>query len=224
MEGSSKGHKKRLRERYEKDGLKGFHNYEVLELMLSYSIIRKDTKDLARKLLKRFGSLTESMNAPLESLLEVDGIGERTAVLIKLFKDVGDFHLKEDILARHSLNFPKEVYEYFKFHFKGKHIEEFIVVYLSSSNRVIDVELLFKGTIDRSAIYVRELIKKVLSLKSTSIIIVHNHPSGDTTPSRDDRDVTKKIKKALSHIDVALIDHLIIGGDKFFSFKENNLL
>jgi len=224
MEDRKKVHKKRLRERNRKNGLHGFLNYEVLELMLSYSFVRKDTKKLAKELIERFGSVTDVINAPVNVLTEVNGIGERTAVLLKLFKDVGDFHLREDILAKKPLNSPEDVYDYLRFHYKGKYIEEFLVIYLNSAHCVIEVKPLFTGTIDRSAVYVRELIQEVIELKSTAVILAHNHPSGKLVPSLDDKRVTTKIKKALSHIEVNLIDHLVCSDKGFYSFKEHNLI
>lgn len=224
MDERKEGHKKRIRDRYRKDGLKGFHSYEVLELILSYSLVRKDTRKTAKDLIERFGGLTNVFNAPFEVLREVDGVGERTAALIKLFKDVGDFHLREDILARKEIKSPQDVYDYLRFHYKGKHIEEFIVVYLDSAHKVIEVKSLFTGTIDKSAVYIRELIKEVLDLKSSALILAHNHPSGSTKPSEEDIQVSRKIKKALNYIEVELIDHIICGDGNFYSLKEHGLL
>jgi len=224
MDERKQGHKKRLRERYGKDGLSGFHSYEVLELILSYSMVRKDTKKIAKDLIEKFGSLTDVFNAPSEVLREMEGIGERTAFLLKLFKDAGDFHLRESVLARKNIRSPRDVYDYLKFHYKGKHKEEFIVFYLDAAHRVIHVTPLFTGTIDKSAVYIRELIKEVLDLKSSALILAHNHPSGNINPSEGDIRVSKKTKKALSYIDVELIDHVICGNNNFYSLKEHGLL
>jgi DNA repair protein RadC len=224
MDERKEGHKKRLRERYRKDGLRGFHSYEVLELILSYSLVRKDTKKIAKDLIERFRSLTSVFNAPFEVLKEVEGVGERTAVLLKLFKDAGDFHLREDILGRKDIRSPRDVYNFLRFHYKGKHKEEFIVIYLDAAHRVIEVTPLFTGTIDKSAVYIRELVKEVLDLKSAALILAHNHPSGNINPSEGDTRVSKKIKKALSYIDVELIDHVICGDGNFYSLKEHGLL
>jgi DNA repair protein RadC len=224
MDKRKKGHKKRLRNRYKKDGLKGFHSYEVLELILSYSLVRKDTKKLAKDLFERFGTLTNLFNAPLEVLKEVGGVGERTATLIKLFKDVGDFHLKENILAKKEIKSPQDVYDYLNFHYKGKPIEEFIVIYLDSAHRIIEVKPLFSGTINKSAVYIRELIKEILDLKSSALILAHNHPSGNINPSEQDIRVSKKIKKALSYIEAELVDHVICGDGNFYSLKSHRLL
>lgn len=223
MDERKEGHKKRIRERYKKNGLDGFHAYEVLELILSYSLVRKDTKRIAKDLLERFRSITNIFNAPIEVLTEVEGVGERTAVLLKLFKDVGDFHRKEDVLAQNKINSPQDVYDYLGFHYKGKHVEEFIAVHLDSAHRVIEVKPLFTGTINKSAVYVRELIKEIIDLKSSALIIAHNHPSGNLKPSEQDIRVSKKIKKALSYIEVELLDHIICGDGDFFSLKSHRL-
>jgi DNA repair protein RadC len=224
MDRRKEGHKKRIRERYRKDGLNGFHSYEVLELILSYSLVRKDTKRIAKDLIEKFGSLTDVFNAPFRVLKEVEGVGERTAVLLKLFKDTGDFHLKENIIGSKKISSPRDVYDYLNFHYKGKFKEEFIVIYLDTAHKVIDITPLFTGTIDKSAVYIRELIKEVLDLKSAALILAHNHPSGNINPSEGDIRVSKKIKKALSYIDVELIDHVICGDGNFYSLKEHGLL
>jgi DNA repair protein RadC len=223
MDGRKKGHKKRIREKYRKGGLNGFHSYEVLELILSYSLVRKDTKKMAKDLLDRFGNITNIFNAPLKTLTEVEGVGQRTAVLLKLFKDVGDFYRREDVLAKEKIKSPQDVYDYLEFRYKGMHIEEFIVVYLDSAHRVIEVKPLFTGTINKSVVYIRELIKEVLDLKSSALILAHNHPSGNLKPSEQDIRVSKKIKKALSYIEVELVDHVICGDGDFYSLKSHRL-
>lgn len=219
------GHKKRLRKRYMKDGLKGFHDYEVLEIILSYSLIRKDTKLLAKKLIEKFGGLTEVLNKSVSSLKSIKGIGERTAVLIKLFRDVPAYYMQDNLQDRKiSLNSPDEVYDFLDCNYRGSDVEEFVVIYLNTANEVIDINTLFSGTIDRSAIYIRELVKEIIELKSSAVILAHNHPSGNLSPSIQDKQITKKIKRALQHIDVNLLDHIIYGDSDFFSFKENNVL
>lgn len=224
MDRTQRGHKERLRSRYRKDGLTGFHDYEVLELILSFSLIRKDTKGLAKELIDKFGKLTDVINAPFESLMEVDGVGERTASLLKLVKDAGEYHLKENLHGKKVINSPQAVHDYLIYRFKGLSSEEFFVIYLSSAHQVVYSESLFSGTIDRSAVYVRELIERVIRFKSSAVILAHNHPSGNLKPSVEDRRITDKIKRALKYIDVKLVDHLVIGDNDYFSFRENNLL
>ncbi|MEJ2568699.1 MAG: JAB domain-containing protein, partial [candidate division WOR-3 bacterium] len=140
------------------------------------------------------------------------------------FKDAGDFHLKERILGSKDIRSPRDVYDYLRFHYKGRSKEEFIVIYLDAAYKVIEITPLFTGTIDKSAVYIRELIKEVLVLKSAALILAHNHPSGNINPSEGDIRVSKKIKKALSYIDVELIDHVICGDVNFYSLKEQGLL
>jgi len=149
---ANKQHKKRLRERFHKNNLDGFHNYEVLELILSYSIIRKDTKALAKSLINHFGSLSAVINAPINLLAQIEGIGERTASLIKLFREVGNFHLRESIIKNDAIKCSEDVYAYLKFYYKGLKNEEFKILYLNSRNIILFEETLFIGTINEARI------------------------------------------------------------------------
>lgn len=217
-------HKERLRKRYIQGGLSGFLDYEVLELILSYSLIRKDTKPLAKKLIRQFGSLTGVVNAPLELLLEIDGIGERTALLLKLVKDAGVFHLREDLLRNRMIRDAKDVVDYLTFAYKGVLDEQFKVVYLNTKNMIIFEETLFHGIVNQARIYLRTLVKHVVLSHAASIIVVHNHPGGDPTPSPEDIHLTRKIREALELVETQLLDHIIIAGTHFTSLKSEGLL
>ncbi len=219
-----KNHKERLRQRFIKSGLAGFHDYEVLELMLSYSIIRKDTKQTAKDLIKKFGSLTGVINAPIELLTEVDGIGKRTAVFLKLYKEVGNFHLKEDCEENFTINSPEKLYDYLKFKYKGIKIESFAVVFLDSSNKIISIENISEGTVNQARVYIRNIIHYAIYYFATNVILIHNHPSGHLKPSKSDLILTTKIQTVLNYLEIKILDHLIIGNNEFLSFKSEGYL
>lgn len=217
-------HKERLRKRYDKNGLDGFHDYEVLEMMLSYSIIRKDTKPIAKALIKHFGSLTNVINAPIELLCTIEGVGHRTAVLIKLFKDVASFHLRENIIEKPFIRNIKEMTDYLTHHFKGKAYEEFKVIYLNASLMIIHEETLAKGISNQTNIYLKQLVQNVIHYNASLVIVVHNHPAGSVEPSDSDIRLTKNIKYALNLIDVKLMDHIIVGQNKYLSMANEGYL
>ena len=221
---SRENHKKRLRERFIKSNLDGFHDYEVLELMLSYSLIRKDTKQTAKKLIQKFKSLTAVINAPVELLSEVDGIGQRTAVYLKLFKEVGKYYLKEFCEESFSISSPESLYDYLKYKYKGIKNESFMIAFLDNRNKIIEVEELFEGTINQAHVYIREIVRKIILYSAKNIILIHNHPSGVLIPSKNDINLTSKISISLDYLDVKVLDHLIIGNNEFLSFKTKGLL
>ena len=217
-------HKVRLRERYLKDGLSGFHDYEVLEIILSYSIIRKDTKPIAKELLKKFHNLNNVFHAPPQLLMEIDGIGERTASLIKLFKDVNIFRLQEHIIGKDYFNSSDDIFNYVHTYYKGLKNEEFKIIYLSAKNTILFEETLFKGTVNEAKIYLRVIIEHIILCNAATIVIIHNHPGGTTQPSKEDILITEKIKMAINMINVHLLDHLIISDNEYYSFVGAGLL
>ena len=211
------GHRQRLRNRYIKNGLDGFHDYEVLELILSYTIHMRDTKDKAKELIGKFGSLIGVLNASVDELVDVQGINDRTAVHIKLFRDTMTFALSDKITKQHWVTSCQDVYEYMKTYYKGMRNEEFKVIYLNSRHMIIDEETLFRGTNNEAKIYIRNLIEQVIKKGAAAIIIVHNHPGGTLKASEEDILITRKIKKVLGYISVNLLDHIIVGDNDYIS-------
>ena len=174
------GHRERLRKRYIKSGLEGFNDYEVLELLLTYSIARKDVKPIAKELIEKFGTIDEIAKSDVKSLLEVDGIGEGSAVFLKLIGDIALTLYREkiedkDILTIKSKN---SLLSYLRGEIGHSPREEFKILFLDSSNKLIASETLFYGTIDKSAIYPREIVERVIKNRAKSVIFAHNHPSG----------------------------------------------
>ncbi|PID27852.1 MAG: hypothetical protein CSB55_07325 [Candidatus Cloacimonadota bacterium] len=217
-------HKERLRKAYEMSGLEGFHDYEVLELVLSYCIIRKDTKKIAKALLKKFGSFSEIVAAPLEMITQTEGVGIRTAVYLKLLKDANTYFMREELIGSVNLSSSEAVFKFLYNYYKCMKHEEFKVIYLNSQNIVIYEKTMFKGTLNEAHVYVREIVEKALLLKAVAVILVHNHPSGNINPSNQDIIVTNKIKKALNLIDVRTLDHLIIGDNSYCSFADKGII
>ena len=220
------GHRERLRKRYIKSGLEGFNDYEVLELLLTYSIARKDVKPIAKKLIEKFGTIDEIAKSDTKSLLEVDGIGEGSAVFLKLIGDIALTLYREkiedkDILTIKSKN---SLLSYLRGEIGYSPREEFKILFLDSSNKLIASETLFYGTIDKSAIYPREIVERVIKNRAKSVIFAHNHPSGSISPSKKDIELTQYMYDSLKLLEIRLLDHIIITKNSYFSFLEEGLI
>lgn len=220
------GHRERLRKRYIKSGLEGFNDYEVLELLLTYSIARKDVKPIAKELIEKFGTIDEIAKSDVKSLLEVDGIGEGSAVFLKLIGDIALTLYREkiedkDILTIKSKN---SLLSYLRGEIGYSPREEFKILFLDSSNKLIASETLFYGTIDKSAIYPREIVERVIKNRAKSVIFAHNHPSGNISPSKKDIELTQYMYDSLKLLEIRLLDHIIITKNSYFSFLEEGLI
>lgn len=220
------GHRERIRKRYIKSGLEGFNDYEVLELLLTYSIARKDVKPIAKELIEKFGTIDEIAKSDVKSLLEVDGIGEGSAVFLKLIGDIALTLYREkiedkDILTIKSKN---SLLSYLRGEIGYSPREEFKILFLDSSNKLIANETLFYGTIDKSAIYPREIVERVIKNRAKSVIFAHNHPSGSISPSKKDIELTQYMYDSLKLLEIRLLDHIIITKNSYFSFLEEGLI
>lgn len=220
------GHRERLRKRYIKSGLEGFNDYEVLELLLTYSIARKDVKPIAKELIEKFGTIDEIAKSDVKSLLEIDGIGEGSAVFLKLIGDIALTLYREkiedkDILTIKSKN---SLLSYLRGEIGYSPREEFKILFLDSSNKLIASETLFYGTIDKSAIYPREIVERVIKNRAKSVIFAHNHPSGSISPSKKDIELTQYMYDSLKLLEIRLLDHIIITKNSYFSFLEEGLI
>ena len=218
------GHRERLRERFLRTGAKGLQDYELLELLLSYAIPRKDVKPQAKELLRRFGSLAGVLDAPLEEVQEVKGIGPRAAALLRLAKEMGEVYLGERMRGVDVLSSPSRVVDFCLFRLKGEGEEKFMVIYLNVKNEVMDYEVVQEGTVDRSVVYPRRVAEKALRRRAASVIVVHNHPSGHPDPSPEDRGITRELVEALRPLEIRLLDHIIVGKRGYFSFRERGIL
>ncbi len=220
----TKGHRARLRARYRLNGETALQDYELLEVLLMFAIPRRDTKLLAKKLLERFGTLARVFEAEPATLEEIGGIGPQAATLISLIRPLAARFLTRASGARTVLRSTGDAGAYFQAKLKGLLEEEVHVAFVNTKNAVTATECLQRGTVDQSVVYVRKVIERALANKASGFVVVHNHPSGDPTPSDHDRDVTQALKSAAATVGVRFLDHLIIGDAAPFSFKANGLL
>jgi len=218
------GHRERLRERFLKGGAEAMPDYELLELTLFAAVPRRDTKPLAKILLARFGSFAEVIAAPRERLLEVDGVGMSVAAHLKIVEAAAHRLAKTRIIGRPALSSWAALLDYCTAAMARGAKEEFRVLFLDRKNVLIADEVQSKGTIDHTPVYPREIVKRALELSATAIILVHNHPSGDPTPSKADIDMTRDIAKAALALSITVHDHLVIGRKGHASFKSLGLL
>jgi len=218
------GHRRRLKERYLKSGVAGLHIYEVLELLLTYALPRRDVKPLAKKLLKEFKSFRGVLSAAPEELQNIQGLGKHTSTLIKLVRDCSDLYLKEEVLGRETISSPRALIDYCRSAMAGLKNEYFRCLFLNAKNKVLADEIIQEGTISQAVVYPRKVIERASYHKATALIFVHNHPSGDVKPSSEDLSLTETLKKAAAAVGIAVHDHLIVGEDGCFSFREEGLL
>ena len=217
-------HRKRLRERFRRNGPEGMHDYEILELLLTYAIPRKDVKPLAKDLMGRFGSFSAVLDASQKELEEVPYLGPISSTLLRLVKEIGGVYLAEKLKKKEVLSSPQAVLNFARLKLAGLPWEVFMVIYLNSKNKVLGHQILQEGTVDRAAIYPRRLIEEALARHAAGIILIHNHPSGDSTPSPEDKQLTRALTEAARTIDLRVLDHIIVGKEGYFSFTENHLL
>ncbi|PCK86400.1 hypothetical protein CPT32_13420 [Rhizobium sophoriradicis] len=218
------GHRERLRDRFREQGDTALADYEILELLLFRLIPRRDTKPIAKALIERFGSLSGVFGAPAALLTEVKGVGENVALDLKLISTVAHRTLKSEIRSKQVLSSWSSVIQYCHAAMAHETREQFRILFLDKRNVLIADEVQGRGTVDHTPVYPREVVKRALELSATAIILVHNHPSGDPTPSRADIDMTKVIIEAAKALDITVHDHIIIGKDGHVSLKGLKLI
>ena len=219
-----KGHRKRLREKFLDSGLAGFHDYEVVELLLTLAMPRKDCKDAAKAAMKQFKTLQGVLEASPKALCEVPGIGPKNLLGIKLIKAVADRYLEKRLLHKDALNNSKELFEYLYHRIRDKTRECFNVVFLDAKNRVVAMETLFEGTLTASSVYPREVVLAALNQHAAALIFAHNHPSGDPKPSQEDIAITRQLVFACKVVGITVHEHLIIGNNRYFSFADEGYI
>ncbi|MDH3976477.1 MAG: DNA repair protein RadC [Deltaproteobacteria bacterium] len=218
------GHKKRLKEKFLKSGLHALADYEALELVLSLAITRKDVKPLAKALLEKFGSFSAVLDADPLLLREIKGLGENAIAALKLVKESSTKYLREKSRESCIISSPEALVNYCKAAMAGLRDEEFRTIFLNSKNEVIADEALCRGTVDQTAVYPRKVAERAIHHNASSLIFVHNHPSGHPAPSRADRELTRMLKEALSSLQIRVHDHMIIGKSAHYSFAEEGIL
>ena len=221
---SPQGHYSRLRQRFLSAGIDGFLDYEVVELLLKLADNRRDQKITAKLLLNTFKSLRGVLEANPEQLKNIKGIGDANIFGLKLVQSVARRYLKEQIIGEYFIQSSENVLDYLRHNLRDRGREVFLVVLLNGRNQVLDIVELFEGTLTTSAVYPREVIKLILEKDAAAVIFVHNHPSGNPNPSKDDQNLTLKLKAACSTIDVQLHDHLIIAGNDYTSMADKGMV
>ena len=218
------GHRERLRTRFLKGGAEAMPDYELLELTLFAALPRRDTKPLAKALLARFGSFAEVIAAPRARLMDVPGVGESVANHLKIVEAAAQRLAKTQVIGRPALSSWTALLDYCTAAMARSDKEEFRVLFLDRKNVLIADEVQNKGTVDHAPVYPREVIKRALELSASCLILVHNHPSGDPTPSKADIAMTREIVTAAKALGIAVHDHLVIGRAGHSSFKSLGLL
>lgn len=223
-EDSNRGHRRRLKEKFRTAGTQALHEYEVLELLISYAIPRRDVKPPARALLERFGSLKEVLDADQDELEEVPGIGGHASALLRLVKELTALYLKQKAKQKKQVTCTAELLDFCRASLGGKRDEEFGVLYLDAQNQIIEFETIQRGIVNQAVVYPRQVLENALKKKASAIILAHNHPSGQVRPSDADIRLTRTIQEVARMLDILVHDHIIVGENRFFSFREEGLI
>jgi DNA repair protein RadC len=220
----TEGHRERMRARILAGQGETMADYELLEMMLFIALPRVDTKTLAKTLIARFGSYSAVIAAPPEELVQVKGIGESAVATLKVVQLAAQRLARAEVVERPVLNNWDRLMDYLHAVLARERVEQFRVLFLDTRNRLLADEAQARGTVNHTPVYPREVVKRALELKATGLILVHNHPSGDPTPSRDDLEMTQEVKRAASALSIVLHDHVIVGNGTWLSFRREGLL
>ncbi len=218
------GHRERLRERFSQGGAEAMPDYELLELVLFRAIPRRDTKPIAKALITRFGTFGDVLAAPAARLQEVKGVGDKVVFELKLIQAASVRMARTSVLAKPALTSWSALIEYCTAAMAYDDREQFRLLFLDRKNVLIADEVQQRGTVDHTPVYPREIIKRALELSASAIILVHNHPSGDPTPSQTDIDMTRQIVEAAAKLTITVHDHIIIGRTGHTSFRALKLI
>ena len=218
------GHRERLRNRYIHAGENGLPDYDMLELLLTYAIQRRDVKPIARRLLERFHDLSGIMDASLEDLCRIEGLGPNSAVLITLIRTLCTRYLENKLIGMDVIDCGETLENYARMRLSAFTDEAFLLIFLDVKNHVIDSEVFARGTYDTIILQPRRIAEDAVAHKAPKLIVVHNHPSGITDPSASDIDFTRKLEAVLAPLDISLIDHLVVSRVGVYSFLNHGLL
>jgi len=218
------GHRERLRDRFREAGGDAVSDYELLELVLFRALPRRDVKPLAKSLIARFGSFGEVITAPWLRLAEVDGLGDAAITELKVVEAAARRLARGEVKRRHVLSSWTAVLDYCRAAMAFEEREQFRILFLDGRNQLIADEVQQVGTVDHTPVYPREVVKRALELSATAVILVHNHPSGDPTPSRADIEMTRQIAEVAMPLGIAIHDHVIVGRNGHASLKAMKLM
>ncbi|MBN1601178.1 MAG: DNA repair protein RadC [Chitinispirillaceae bacterium] len=219
---SVEGHRKRLLQRYQQNGISALHDHEILELLLTFVLPRKDTKPIARKLLDRYKTIGGVINTPIDELAGVEGIGERSAAMFLLIRDLIAYCLNEKYQKQSVVSHRRDVEEYLRFYFGQRRDEYVAVLFLDNANHIIRTEIIAEGTVNQCAVYPRIVIEKALRNSATSMILAHNHPGGSVSASDADWLITERLFTVGKLLEIPLLDHIIICSHKVVSLREQS--
>ena len=218
------GHRKRLKQRFLEEGLDSFEDHQVLELLLFYAIPRKDTNELAHKLIQKYGSLSAVLESDSLELATTDGISENSAVLLTLIPSLSRYYLKDKWGKKDTIDSSTKAGKYSVDLFAGRSYEMFYLICLDTQNKITHAALVHEGTINEVPIYPRIIVETALRHKANSVVLAHNHPGGSIEISKADEEATNKIKTALNSISIQVMDHIIVAGNHYISFSEKGLI
>lgn len=218
------GHRERLRSKFMKSGIDGLHDYEQIELLLTYAVPVKDVKPVGKSLVRKFKNISGVLDADVRELEEVKGIGYSSSLLIKLVRALMTKYSEEKMFSGEVMNSPERVYEFSKLKIGSGKNESLMAIYLNTKNLVIEYEMISEGSVDNVTVYPRKIIEMALKNNASGLIIVHNHPSGDTEPSSSDRELTKELMNIAESMDIRLLDHIIVSRKDYYSFSKNGEL
>ncbi|MDQ6961796.1 MAG: DNA repair protein RadC [Mariprofundaceae bacterium] len=221
LKNNHQGHRKRLRQRFTSDGFQGFHDYEIIELLLSYAIPRKDVKPIAKQMLEHFGSLPAIFESTAQELQLISGVGTESAMFFQLIRQTSQYYLQCSLKDKVVLNQVDKVKKYLRLRLQGNTTEAFGVIYMDNQHRYLDAPILFKGTLDYTTIFPRDIIKKALELDAKAMILFHNHPGGSTEASTSDIQLTKKLQTLSQLMEIKVLDHFLIAETHVLSFLEH---
>lgn len=215
------GHRKRVKDRFQNEGIDSFNDHQVLEFLLFYSIPMKDTNELAHRMIQEFGSLSGVFEANSKDICNKCGVSENTAILISLVPSLARRYFKGKWGEKIVLSSASKAGEYSVSLFVGRQYENFYIICLDSQNRINHSALVHEGSISEVPVYPRIIVELALRHQAHSIILAHNHPGGSLTPSQEDISITNTIVSVLESIDIKVRDHIIVSGDKYISLKQN---
>ena len=218
------GHRRRLRERFLKGGLESFPDYEAIELLLTLAIPRKDVKVPAKLAIERFGSLRGVLDAPLEELRKIPGIGEVAPVALRVIRETANRYLQQKSQETFSLANQEVLFDYCRGALGALSHEVFKVIYLDGGYRMLGADTLEEGTIDRAAVYPRRVMDAAIRNRAAALVFTHNHPNGNVAPSEQDKTLTRALVLAAETLQIKVLDHLIVSKDAVFSFRKEGLL
>jgi len=218
------GHRKRLRERFAKSGRSALADYELLELLLTYAIPRIDTKPIAKNLLQQFGTILGILQQPESRLLQVNGMGKQTVLFLKVIHGYLTRCMETEIETQPSIAGPEDIFAFIRLHLGMRQKECVYALYLDNANHIVYHCEVAAGTVDKSSLYPRELLKPALVHNATGVVLVHNHPAGQPVPSEEDLTITRELEKVTASVGVKLVDHLIVTRTQAFSIKTGKLI